>query len=50
MHFLHLDIDTRRVDHTRRHLPSYLDRLRETGRSVWSGALVERYPEADPAF
>jgi arylsulfatase A-like enzyme len=37
--------------HTRRHLPPYLDRLRETGRSAWADALVQRHPdEADPAF
>ncbi len=36
--------------HTRGHLPSYLDRLRETGRSAWADALVQRHPdEADPA-
>jgi hypothetical protein len=37
--------------HTRRQLPTYLDRLRETGRSAWADTLVERHPgEADPEF
>jgi len=37
--------------HTRRHLPAYLDRLRETGRGAWADVLLDRHPgEADPAF
>lgn len=30
--------------HVRGHLPAYLDRLRETGRSEWADVLVDRYP------
>ncbi|MDH3706836.1 MAG: sulfatase [Acidimicrobiia bacterium] len=30
--------------HTRGHLPKYLDRLRETGRSHWADELAERFP------
>ncbi len=37
--------------HTRRHLPGYLNRLRDTGRSDWADVLVERHPqEADTGF
>jgi arylsulfatase A-like enzyme len=37
--------------HTRRHLPGYLDRLRETGRGKWADVLLERHrEEADPAY
>ena len=37
--------------HTRRHLPSYLERLRETGRGHWADVLLERHAqEADPAY
>lgn len=37
--------------HCRRHLPAYLERLRETGRSEGADLLVGRHPrEADPAF
>ncbi len=37
--------------HTRRHLPRYLDRLRETGRGAWADELLARHrDEADPAF
>ena len=37
--------------HTRRHLPAYLDRLRETGRSHAADVLVERHPEeATPEY
>lgn len=36
--------------HCRRHLPAYLDRLRETGRAEWADHLAERYPaEAVPS-
>lgn len=31
--------------HVRGHLPAYLDRLRETGRSQWADTLVERFPD-----
>jgi choline-sulfatase len=35
--------------HTRRHLPDYLTRLRDTGRAQWAEVLVERHAsEADP--
>jgi choline-sulfatase len=30
--------------HVRGHLPAYLDRLRETGRSQWADVLTERFP------
>jgi choline-sulfatase len=37
--------------HTRRHLPEYLDRLRDTGRAKWADVLLERHAqEADPKF
>lgn len=36
--------------HVRGHLPAYLDRLRETGRSQWIAPTVDRHPaDADPA-
>jgi len=36
--------------HVRGHLPAYLDRLRETGRSQWADKLVDRFPvDAQPA-
>ena len=31
--------------HVRGHLPSYLERLRNTGRSHWADVLIERHPE-----
>ncbi|MCP4436041.1 MAG: sulfatase-like hydrolase/transferase [Actinomycetia bacterium] len=31
--------------HTRRHLPAYLDRLRETGRGRWAEVLEDRHPD-----
>ena len=34
--------------HVRRHLPAYLERLRDTGRSGWADVLVDRFP-ADAA-
>jgi choline-sulfatase len=30
--------------HVRRHLPAYLDRLRDTGRGHWADVLLERHP------
>jgi hypothetical protein len=32
--------------HTRGHLPEYLDRLRDTGRTQWADSLARRYPES----
>ena len=32
--------------HVRGHLPSYLERLRNHGRSHWADVLTERHPEA----
>jgi arylsulfatase A-like enzyme len=31
--------------HVRGHLPAYLERLRETGRSRWADVLVDRFPD-----
>ncbi len=48
---MHIVIEEGGPYHTRRHLPDYLDRLRNTGRSDWADVLMERHPqEADPAY